>query len=362
LNIREPTEAGPQGYEMLLREEYAASMDVGALANLLNHPGITDVIIFAAQYELAAVLQQCGTLSAGIHIDLGNCRAEAGVLAALGRAVTTGIVSTSSPIFLETYEGQVTLLRHGLVPRTCSSLLFKENRGGARLYEATAPDSPIGVGAQVRPVVHSVGVGDCFDAAYTALAHKHTKAVALCYASWIAAEYASTTYPKIFRASCSRVMKLSSDEVVSLPGIALPWESRPAVNVYIAAPDFDYLDRSIVEQVAGCLQYHNFAPRMPIRENGQLAPDATHSEKHQAFNADVRLLQECQMVVAVMLFNDPGTICEIGLAAGLGIPVIVYDPKGLVSNPMVAECPKLVSSSLDEVIGEVFVVAAGIGK
>ena len=60
------------------------------------------------------------------------------------------------------------------------------------------------------------------------------------------------------------------------------------------------------------------------------------------------------MLIAVLLYNDPGTLIEIGLAAQRGIPTLVYDPKKIADNCMLTELPTLVSSDLDEIIAKVF--------
>jgi nucleoside 2-deoxyribosyltransferase len=59
-------------------------------------------------------------------------------------------------------------------------------------------------------------------------------------------------------------------------------------------------------------------------------------------------------MIAVLIFNDPGTLIEIGIAVERGIPVIVYDPYGLADNLMLTQLPKLVSNDLDAVISATF--------
>ena len=61
------------------------------------------------------------------------------------------------------------------------------------------------------------------------------------------------------------------------------------------------------------------------------------------------------MLIAVLLYNDPGTLIEIGMAVQRGMPTLVYDPKGIADNCMLTECPTLVSSDLDAIMAKVFI-------
>ena len=88
--------------------------------------------------------------------------------------------------------------------------------------------------------------------------------------------------------------------------------------------------------------------------------DASKERKQELFMADMKLFNECQVVAAVLINNDPGTLIEIGLAVGLGKPAIVYDPDNIATNLMLTEVPKLVTSSLDEVISKVFEIGSRI--
>jgi nucleoside 2-deoxyribosyltransferase len=61
-----------------------------------------------------------------------------------------------------------------------------------------------------------------------------------------------------------------------------------------------------------------------------------------------------------LLYDDPGTLIEIGIALEKGIPVIVFDPFKKAENLMLTELPALVSSDLDEVLAGVFVQAGKV--
>jgi nucleoside 2-deoxyribosyltransferase/sugar/nucleoside kinase (ribokinase family) len=360
--INDPTEAGDQGYELLLRDAYQCIFDSDKLDAHLTKGDITDIVIFPGGFDLPFVLTACQQTRAKVHIDIANAVADVDELTALGKKYDTIILSTSSKLFLDMYNKSVTLVRDVLLGPLCNNFLFKENRGGARFFQESDPDTPIQVDAQVRSIVHSVGVGDCFNVVFCALSHKFSQKAALTYASWIAAEYAFTTYPDDFKRECQRVLTIPADQIVLTPGVSLPWDVRPAVQIYVAAPDFDFIDTTAIKRLVDSLRYHNFTPRLPIQENGQMGVNATKERRQALFQADMKLLSVCQLVVAVLIGNDPGTLIEIGLAAGLKKPVIVYDPYNKAENLMLTELPQLVSPNLDEVIAQVFVIAARIAS
>lgn len=356
--IGEPTEAGPQGYELLLRDEYQCDLNVTKLVDALGVEAVTDIVIFPSEFDIEVVLAACAPSQARTYIDIENGIDKLDALAPLAKQFDTVILSTSADLFRSTYGASVLELREALLGTYCGNFLFKENRGGARFYCEDTPNTPINVEAQPRSIVHSVGVGDCFDVSFVALRHKFSDEVALTYASWIAAEYASTTFPDDFKQRCNNTLSIAPDMLLQLKGISLPWEERSSTHIYIAAPDFSFVDTTPIDQIAECLRYHNFVPRLPIRENGQMEEDASLARKEQLFAADMELLNSCGLVLAVLLNNDPGTLIEIGWAAGRGKPTIVYDPYRKAENLMLTQMPDLISSSLDRVITKVFELVA----
>ena len=206
--------------------------------------------------------------------------------------------------------------------------------------------------------MHSVGVGDCFDVAYVYTSSIHERAAALAYASFVAADYAATTYVDDFKRSVGDTLSNSAKTIMQLSGIRVPWERRPDLHIYIAAPDFDFADRSPIESVYESLQYHNFSPHRPVQENGQMGTDASATRRQNLFNEDIKLLGRCQLVVAVLPYDDPGTLIEIGFGAAQGKPILIFVPGGMPENLMLTQLPHLITERQDELIDEVFHLAA----
>lgn len=358
--ISAPREEGNQGYDFLLRGEQETITDVPVLERFIALTPSSDYLIFPGSFDLMAVLAVLAKTAASVHIDLNFQPKDLHELDSLGRPLNTAIISTSSKLFLEQFGGSPDATVRALLPRHSKAVLFKENRGGSRYFSALSPSAPVYIPSFTRPAEHSVGVGDCYNVAYVLTREQFDLQTSLHYSALAAAEYASTTFPLVLKEQIENVFAILPSEAAELSGVILPWETRQKVNVYVAAPDFDDVRRPPIERVVECLQYHNFHPRRPVRENGQVELADGPEKRTVLCDADLRLLDECQMVVAVLTEDDPGTLIEIGIAVERGLPVVVFDPYDRARNLMLTQLPTLVSSSLDAVISEVFVQASRI--
>lgn len=346
--IKEATEAGSQGYEYLLRDQYRCEL-ASDLAGMV--PVVSDVLVFPGGYDLVTVLKSCKG-KGSVSVDIANWNGKIDDL--LGLEISSLISSTSSPLFVEEFSADVKAFATASLA-VAETLLFKENRGGTRVFRG---DEVTQVGAQLRPIAHSVGVGDCYNVAFLVKRRDGSDLVAGNFASRVAAEYAATTYPDEFEVGVQTALAAGDNVLLGEQGISIPWEIRSDLNVYIAAPDFDYNDRGHINAVADALKYHNFRPRLPVRENGQASLEDNFERKQALFQGDMQLLVECQIVVVVLIDSDPGTLIELGLAAGMGMHTVVYDPHGIASNVMLVCLPNAVCRTLDEVISAVFTFLA----
>ena len=76
----------------------------------------------------------------------------------------------------------------------------------------------------------------------------------------------------------------------------------------------------------------------------------------------MKLLSECNIVIGVLLYNDPGTLVEIGIAAERNIPVLLYDPYNIAKNCMLTHTCSIVTNNMDEIISETFIKSAILCK
>jgi nucleoside 2-deoxyribosyltransferase len=124
--------------------------------------------------------------------------------------------------------------------------------------------------------------------------------------------------------------------------------------LYLAAPDFTYVAKPELDAAIASLEYHNFAVRRPILENGEAPKETSPNELHRYYDADIRLLRECAAVFAVPLGRDPGTLVEIGIAIQMGTPVITYDPRHENNNTLVMRGSAHYSADMDSCLSALF--------
>jgi nucleoside 2-deoxyribosyltransferase len=342
--IFDATEVADQEYDTPLRDEKAVQLS--DVSTSLKHA--EEVLIFPGAFSLADVCAMLPT-TARLHVDVAYDVETPKTLAEVNGSIETVFISTSSPLFAKTKDQTV----NG-VAAAFAGCKPKQNRGGTELLDcSTAAHHVEAFPAQLGTTINSVGVGDVFAAAFlTAL--PEGAATAGWRATYAAAAYSQTTYPDIFKKYVERDQRLSLDEMTSLWGTYLPWSARPAVQIYFAAPDFAKADRTAIDEALKALAYHNFAPRRPVVENGELPPDSDAATLRTIYEKDYELLKKCTLVFAVPTERDPGTLVEIGLAVEAGIPVVTYDPSSNNNNTMVIAGSSFYSSDLDACLNATF--------
>lgn len=357
--ISEVKEVGDQGYESLLRDDLIIEYFDSALKSLND---FSNFLIVSGSYELSRILNYINK-TAIINIDFTNSIESFSMIEA-SHIYNTIFISTSSQYFIN-HTNSVSIFDiddffqnfKGLTKR----IVLKENRGGSRAFDFNS-DGILEIPSQTQPIVHSVGVGDVYNIVNLVMSQTNSFEQSLIFASWIAAEYAQTTFIDDFKKMVSRILKTPVNDLLGLRGVSLPWEKRKDINIYIAAPDFDFVDSSLIDLLEVNLRYHNFSPRRPIKENGQMEQNASPERKQEIFKKDMALLNECQILIAVLLYNDPGTLIEVGLFSEKGRPTFVYDPNNFATNCMLTQLPTALSSDLDIIMSGVFQEASKIAK
>lgn len=344
--IGEAKEIGNQQYDFLLGDNNA-DIDYDE-NNLIKLSKYSQILLISGNYNLSLLVPYISK-DCKIYSDVANNVKSYGDLK-LDRKFDTLFLSTSSDLFKKYYSSFDDFVRHLSV--YANRIVLKENRGGSRAFDWLKQEK-YSIPSQTKSIAHSVGVGDVYDAVVMSLSDEPFED-ALYRSSWIASDYASTTFTENFKQNVLRTLTIPVAELKLLGGCLIPWEERTNCNIYIAAPDFDFVDRRPIDILCNSLEYHNFKPRRPIVENGQMSNNAKKEERIQLFGKDMNLLDECNILIAVIIYDDPGTYIEIGIAAQRRLPVIVYDPYQRANNCMLTELPTLVSNDLDVVIAEVF--------
>lgn len=345
-------ETGDQLYDFILRDEINVLLDTDQLEFDYD-----DVLLISGNFDLNQVVNKV-IVEGGrrCHLDLSNNITSLGQIPS--HKFETLFISTSSDLFKENYNDDFEEFCL-LFQEYCNVLILKENRGGSRVhrfFDTTTFNIP----SITRSISHSIGVGDAFDACYVSMYRKVGIETAAIRASFVASEYAATRYPDDFKKAVSNIMGLSDEVLVGLGGCILPWEKRSQINIYIAAPDFDYMDTKYIDELCESLSYHNFRVRRPVQEFGQLSDESTEEERRNICTQDIELLYECDMVIGVYISDDPGTLIELGLSAVKKTPCLVYDPTDSARNNMLLKFPRLITSNLDELLLEVFTISSKI--
>lgn len=344
--IGDVREVGHQGYEALLRESKKVTEDPDATEIFSRYDNI---VIFPGSFSLENIAKSI-LPSSNVVIDIAYDIESIDKLSVIN-PISDLVISTSSDLFLKDGAVDLDSFCDRLRPIT-NRLLLKENRGGSRLFDFR-DGSCENIPAILGRTVNSVGVGDVFSAVYASFVQQDHKE-----AAWrgmqAATAYAQTTYPDDFKKNVQRSLSLQIDEVRGLGGTFLPWHERPQYEIYLAAPDFTYVDRTEIESAVAALSYHNFTVRRPVIENGEAERGSTANQLAVFFSKDIELLEECAILFAVPLERDPGTLIEMGMAMAQGKPVVTFDPNKENQNTMVICGSKIYSPDLDDCLNAVF--------
>lgn len=349
--IGEPTELAHQGYEDLLREVKQVK-----LREPLPDLGIYQrVVVFPGKFDMNPLVGLFSS-DAKFTFDVAYDVSDLSSLSAFQECTQAIIISTSSELFLSLGGENLDELLAEVRKISPEVFLLKENRGGSRLFnllDGSVEEIPASLGK----TVNSVGVGDVYSAVMVGFS-PHGWIEAAWRGCQVATVYSQTTYPDDLRRDVRRGFNLSLDVLRGLGGTTLPWHDRKQFSIYLAGPDFSYVEKPELDRAVASLTYHNFKVRRPIQENGELTLPASQAELVRTYHMDYQLLNECDAVFGVPLGRDPGTLVEIGMAIALGKPVITFDPRRENDNTMVVAGSVVYSAALDECLNGTFNVLA----
>lgn len=202
-------------------------------------------------------------------------------------------------------------------------IIVKAGPHGCRVYDVAGPPKQVPVYRTDR--VYKVGSGDVFSAAFTYhwAQLERPPADAADIASKCVARYCSTQLPSVV-----------DDPILS--------ELKPVrikntnVKVYIAAPFFTMAELWLVEQACTALDALGVNFFSPLHMAGLLKDysdgEAQQREIERVVGEDLKGLEECAAVLAILDGCDPGTVFEIGWAVRHGIPIVA-----LSQNPKPAD-------------------------
>jgi len=348
--VNESKEICQQGY-CNINKDQAIFKEMQNILFVIEKIKPTDILLYPGRYNMKNILTKLNNFNGKIHIDFHYDYEN--ILNYYNSKIETAILSTSSSLFKNECKESLSGILEYFKNSNVTSILVKENRGGAYSYyinEDQLYQSP----AYNIKTMHSVGVGDVYNSIYITdyIKNNHQKNMRL--AAYCAAKYAETMDFDKFKDNIQNALSDKGD-ILSLDGVRLSWEEKKNKNIYLAAPDFPAINTELLTRLSECLTYHNFKPRLPIRENGLAENSMTLQEKIGIYHKDIKLLQECDLLIAVLLYNDPGTLVELGMFKQMGKPTIIYDPYNICSNMFVRFTPRYLCYSIDEVIAATYI-------
>lgn len=351
--IGDVTEVSHQGYEDLMRDTKVVKFH----DPLPRLDAYQKIVVFPGRFDINA-LASAFSEDARFSFDIAYDLADLSSLDAFRGRVQAVIISTSSSLFMKLGKDDIDGLLDAVKTLSPDVFLLKENRGGSRLFDlcdGRVDELP----ATLGHTVNSVGVGDVYSVVMVGLSHKGWTEAAWrgCQA---ATAYSQSTFPDDIKRDVQRGFQLSLDVLQALGGTVLPWHDRQSYSIYLAGPDFSYVEKQELDRALDSLAYHNFRVLRPIVENGELKRPASEGDQRRTYHMDYQLLKECDAVFAVPLNRDPGTLVEIGMAIEMGKPVITYDPRSENENTMVVAGSSLYSGDLDKCLNGTFNAVAGL--
>lgn len=348
--ISESKEICHQGY-CNINKDQANFKEIQDILSVIEKVNPTDILLYPGRYNMKNMLAKLNNFNGKFHIDFHYDSEN--ILNYSVAKIETAILSTSSSLFKNECKGSLTGILAYFRNSDVNTVLVKENRGGSYSYSIKKKQLYESPAYHVK-TMHSVGVGDVYNSIYITghIKNDHQKNMRL--AAYCAAKYAETMDFDKFKDNIQNAFNEKGD-ILSLDGVRLSWEEKKNKNIYLAAPDFPSINTEILTRLSECLTYHNFKPRLPIRENGLAKDSMSPQKKIEIYHKDIKLLQECDLLIAILLYNDPGTLVELGMFKQMGKPTIIYDPYNMCSNMFVKLTPRCLCYSIDEVIAATYI-------
>ena len=352
--INEYKESKSIKYDLILRDQKKVNSNFSDknLKEFIVNNNISDIFIYPGSFDSISLLKLFQEMSLNIHIDFHYQSED--IIQNLSNPIKIAYLSTSSSLFLNRCKGSFKETLKIFNAKICEKLIFKENRGGACCYN-NLTNTLTTTSSFIGKTKHSVGVGDCFNSIFCFLQYTNNTKTSLKLAAYCASIYAQTYSYDEFRLHCQTVINNKND-YLDLIGKRLSWDERKKLHIYIAGPDFPGQKTNLFDDLEVSLRYHNFNPHRPIKENGLSLLSLNEQERQEIYYKDLALLEKCSMLIAVLLFNDPGTLIEIGFYSSHNKKVILFDPFRKAENLFLIKSVNKICYSLDEVIETLFLM------
>lgn len=211
------------------------------------------------------------------------------------------IVANRSEIIAMGGDADSEISAKDLLTRGAEVVVVKSGPAGAYVY--TRDNAVAHVPAYRSDLVWTIGSGDVFAAIFAAqwAVHRNAPAIAAELASRAVSHYAETM----------ALPALQPQQLIDTPRTA---SSTVKGRVYLASPFFNLGQRWLVDEARRSLRELGMEVFSPVHDVGPGPAQVVGPE-------DIKALNECDRVFAILDGLDAGTIFEVGYARARGIPV-----------------------------------------
>ncbi|KTE91833.1 PfkB family carbohydrate kinase [Desulfitobacterium hafniense] len=126
------------------------------------------------------------------------------------------------------------------------------------------------------------------------------------------------------------------------------------LQVYLAGPFFSDQELFWVNQVCDILESAGIRVLSPSRENGVIGQYENWEQRKTIFEQDLVLLENADLVVAILDHDDPGTCFEMGYAYNKKIPIIGLKTSISPLNNMITFGCNKICTSIEQLMSEVY--------
>jgi sugar/nucleoside kinase (ribokinase family) len=157
------------------------------------------------------------------------------------------------------------------------------------------------------------------------------------------------------------IERLSIEAIINKAGVEVDMISREFVSpgssdkiIYLASPFFSKPEVDWVKLITDRIEGASFKVLSPSRENGIINKETPVDERKNIFAADLELLRQSDIMVALLDNGDPGTCFEVGLAYERGIPIIALKTSQFELNNMLLCGCNIIVDSIEELIEQLY--------
>jgi Nucleoside 2-deoxyribosyltransferase len=312
------------------------------LKDLINKIKPTDLILNLQEFDYKNISLDINRYQGRIHINYLNYKSYN--LDSIEKKIDTLIITDYS---IKDNEKLKTEYFNQFKNKSINHFLIENNQKGIICFDNVKHKLYKSPNYNLKNI-NKTGVSEVFLATFIIPKFEDNFYKKLNFSTLITKIYIKNIDFKKFKKTINELLKNNIINQKSLS--TLSWDEKKEHHIYLAAPDFPHVDTTKLEELNEYLLFHNFRPRLPIRENGLVSKNMTYEDELKLYNGDIALLDKSSLLIAILLYNDPGTLVELGMIKQAGKPTIIYDPYNICENLFVRHTADYLCKTVKEVL------------